>query len=53
MHFTGGRCPDCEWVFGLNRRFGLYHVNFDAQVRTAKLCASCYRNVIANNAAVA
>jgi beta-glucosidase len=38
-------------VFGLNKRFGLYHVNFDTQVRTPKLSASFYRNVIENNAA--
>lgn len=40
-----------EWVFGLSKRFGLYHVNFDTQVRTPKLSVSYYRNVIAKNAA--
>jgi len=40
-----------EWVFGLSKRFGLYHVNFDTQVRTPKLSATFYRNVIAKNAA--
>lgn len=32
-------------------RFGLYHVDFKTQVRTPKLSASFYRNVIARNAA--
>ena len=40
-----------EWVFGLSKRFGLYHVDFNSQRRTPKLSASFYRNVIAQNAA--
>jgi beta-glucosidase len=39
-----------EWIYGLNKRFGLYHVNFETQQRTAKLSAEFYRSVIANNA---
>lgn len=50
-YFLWSLMDNFEWVFGLNKRFGLYHVNFDTQVRTPKLSASFYRNVIAKNAA--
>ncbi|MDE2377711.1 GH1 family beta-glucosidase [Bradyrhizobium sp.] len=50
-YFLWSLMDNFEWVFGLNKRFGLYHVNFDTQVRTPKLSASFYRNVIATNAA--
>jgi beta-glucosidase len=50
-YFLWSLMDNFEWVFGLSKRFGLYHVNFDTQVRTAKLSASFYRNVIAKNAA--
>lgn len=50
-YFLWSLMDNFEWVYGLNKRFGLYHVNFDTQVRTPKLSASFYRDVIANNAA--
>ncbi|EHR04779.1 GH1 family beta-glucosidase [Bradyrhizobium sp. WSM471] len=50
-YFLWSLMDNFEWVFGLNKRFGLYHVNFDTQARTPKLSASFYRNVIAKNAA--
>lgn len=50
-YFLWSLMDNFEWVFGLSKRFGLYHVNFDTQVRTPKLSASFYRNVIAKNAA--
>ncbi|MGY8682257.1 GH1 family beta-glucosidase [Bradyrhizobium sp. UFLA05-153] len=50
-YFLWSLMDNFEWVYGLNKRFGLYHVNFDTQVRTPKLSASFYRNVIAKNAA--
>jgi len=40
-----------EWIYGFEKRFGLYRVDFETQVRTPKLSASFYRNVIARNAA--
>ncbi|MBR0830350.1 beta-glucosidase [Bradyrhizobium manausense] len=49
-YFLWSLMDNFEWVFGLNKRFGLYHVNFDTQVRTPKLSASFYRNVITRNA---
>ena len=50
-YFLWSLMDNFEWIYGLNKRFGLYHVNFDTQVRTPKLSASFFRNVIAKNAA--
>ena len=41
-----------EWSDGLQKRFGLYHVDFDTQRRTPKLSVAFYREVIARNAVV-
>jgi beta-glucosidase len=41
-----------EWSDGYDKRFGLYHVNFETQQRTPKLSASFYREVIKQNAVV-
>jgi len=35
-----------EWSAGYSKRFGLYHVNFDTQVRTPKASAGFYTRVI-------
>ena len=50
-YFLWSLMDNFEWIYGLNKRFGLYHVNFDTQVRTPKLSASFFRNVITKNAA--
>jgi beta-glucosidase len=38
-----------EWAFGLSRRFGLVHVDYDSLVRTPKDSFRWYRDVIAAN----
>ena len=38
-----------EWAFGLSRRFGLVHVDYDTLVRTPKDSFHWYRDVIAAN----
>jgi beta-glucosidase len=49
-YFLWSLMDNFEWIFGFEQRFGLYHVNFDTQVRIPKLSASFYRDVIARNA---
>jgi beta-glucosidase len=39
-----------EWIYGFDKRFGLYRVDFDTLIRTPKLSVSFYRNVVARNA---
>jgi beta-glucosidase len=49
-YFLWSLMDNFEWIFGFQKRFGLYHVDFDTEVRTPKLSASFYRDVIAKNA---
>jgi beta-glucosidase len=49
-YFLGSFMDNFEWIFGFQKRFGLYYVDFDTDLRTPKLSASFYRNVIARNA---
>lgn len=39
-----------EWSFGFSKRFGLYHVDFDTQVRTPKTSAGWFAQVATRNA---
>jgi len=39
-----------EWAWGLSRRFGLVHVNYETLERRLKDSARWYRDVIAANA---
>jgi len=49
-YFLWSLMDNFEWTAGLEERFGLHRVDFKTQVRTPKLSASFYRNVIARNA---
>ena len=49
-YFLWSLMDNFEWIFGFEKRFGLYHVYFETQRRVAKLSASFYRDVVARNA---
>ena len=49
-YFLWSLMDNFEWIFGFEKRFGLYHVDFETQKRTAKLSAAFYRDVVAKNA---
>jgi beta-glucosidase len=51
-YFLWSLMDNFEWSDGFEKRFGLYHVNFETQRRTPKLSASFYREVIKQNAVV-
>ena len=51
-YFHWSLMDNFEWSDGLQKRFGLYKVDFDTQKRSAKLSADFYREVIASNAVV-
>ena len=51
-YFHWSLMDNFEWVDGYEKRFGLYHVDFETQKRTPKLSAEFYRKLIAGNAMV-
>jgi beta-glucosidase len=51
-YFLWSLMDNFEWADGFEKRFGLYHVDFETQRRTPKLSASFYREVIRRNAVV-
>jgi beta-glucosidase len=42
-------CDNFEWNFGLSRRFGIIHVDFNTQKRTLKESAHWYSRLIRQN----
>ena len=51
-YFHWSLMDNFEWSDGLQKRFGLYKVDFQTQKRTAKLSADFYRETITRNAVV-
>jgi beta-glucosidase len=49
-YFLWSLMDNFEWIFGFEKRFGVYHVDFETQLRLPKLSASFYRDVVARNA---
>ncbi|MBR1125711.1 beta-glucosidase [Bradyrhizobium lablabi] len=49
-YFLWSLMDNFEWIFGFEKRFGVYHVDFETQARVPKLSAAFYRDVVAKNA---
>lgn len=49
-YFLWSLLDNFEWANGYSKRFGIHYVDFKTQVRTPKLSAEWYRQVIAHNA---
>ena len=49
-YFLWSLMDNFEWIFGYDKRFGVYHVDFQTQKRTPKLSAAFFRDVVARNA---
>src|SRR6266700_2870588 len=49
-YFLWSLMDNFEWIFGFEKRFGLYRVDFETQRRIPKLSVSFYRDVVARNA---
>jgi beta-glucosidase len=51
-YFLWSLLDNFEWADGYTNRFGLHYVDYATQLRTPKLSAAFYREVIARNAVV-
>ncbi len=51
-YFLWSLLDNFEWADGYSNRFGIHHVDFKTQIRTPKLSADWYREVILRNAVV-
>jgi beta-glucosidase len=49
-YFLWSLMDNFEWIYGYEKRFGVYHVDFATQARVPKLSAAFYRDVVAKNA---
>jgi beta-glucosidase len=49
-YFLWSLMDNFEWIFGFEKRFGVYRVDFETQARVPKLSAAFYRDVVAKNA---
>jgi beta-glucosidase len=49
-YFLWSLMDNFEWIYGYEKRFGLYHVDFETQARVPKLSADFFRDVVARNA---
>src|SRR3954451_25417022 len=49
-YFLWSLMDNFEWIFGFEKRFGLYRVDFETLARVPKLSAAFYRDVVAKNA---
>lgn len=48
-YFQWSLMDNFEWAEGFNKRFGIVHVDFDAQVRTVKDSGKFYAKVVESN----
>ena len=51
-YYAWSLLDNLEWSLGFTKRFGLYHVDYATQQRTAKASAKLYAQVIESNGAV-
>ena len=51
-YYAWSLLDNLEWSLGFSKRFGLYHVDYATQQRTAKASAKLYAQVIESNGAV-
>ena len=49
-YFLWSLMDNFNWIFGLEKRFGLHRVDFQSQARVPNLSAAFYRDAAARNA---